>query len=107
MRFGHRVVAAEWSSATARWTVTAASGDGTATGTVELTCRFLFFCSGYYRYERGYEPVLPGAERFAGEIVHPQHWPSTCSGPGGGWSSSAAAPPRSRWCPRWPATLRT
>jgi cation diffusion facilitator CzcD-associated flavoprotein CzcO len=72
VRFGHRVVAAEWCSATATWTVTAA----TATGSVELTCRFLYFCSGYYRYERGYEPVLPGAERFAGELVHPQHWPA-------------------------------
>ena len=72
VRFGHRVVAAEWSSATARWTVTAE----TAAGTVELTCRFLYFCSGYYRYEQGYEPALPGAERFAGELVHPQHWPA-------------------------------
>jgi len=73
VRFGHRVVSAAWSSATARWTVTAATHEN---GTVELTCRFLFFCSGYYRYERGYEPVLPGAEQFAGELVHPQHWPA-------------------------------
>jgi len=72
VRFGHRVVAAEWSSTTASWTVTAE----TAAGTVELTCRFLYFCSGYYRYEQGYEPALPGADRFAGEIVHPQHWPA-------------------------------
>jgi cation diffusion facilitator CzcD-associated flavoprotein CzcO len=72
VRFGHRVLAAEWRSATATWTVTAA----TAAGTVELTCRFLFFCSGYYRYERGYEPPLPGAERFRGDLVHPQHWPA-------------------------------
>jgi cation diffusion facilitator CzcD-associated flavoprotein CzcO len=72
IRFGHRVVAAEWSSAVARWTVTAA----TATGTVTLTCRFLYSCGGYYRYDRGHEPVLPGAERFAGAIVHPQHWPA-------------------------------
>ena len=72
VRFGHRVVAAEWSSATARWTVTAATGTGTTT----LTCRFLFACTGYYRYERGHEPVLPGAERFGGPIVHPQHWPA-------------------------------
>jgi cation diffusion facilitator CzcD-associated flavoprotein CzcO len=71
IRFGHRVVDAEWCSATARWTVTAA----TVTGTTTLTCRFLFFCSGYYRYERGHEPVLPGSERFAGALVHPQHWP--------------------------------
>ena len=78
IRFGHRVVAAEWCSATARWTVTAATSgtSGRAAGTVTLTCRFLFFCAGYYRYERGYEPVLPGAERFAGKIVHPQHWPA-------------------------------
>ena len=75
VRFGHRVIAAEWCSATARWTVTAATS-GPAAGTVTLTCRFLFFCAGYYRYERGYEPVLPGAERFAGKIVHPQHWPA-------------------------------
>src|SRR5829696_6115495 len=44
VRFGHRIVAAEWSSAEARWTVTAE----TAAGTVELTCSFLYFCAGYY-----------------------------------------------------------
>ena len=31
-------------------------------------------CSGYYRYDEGYMPEFPGAERFAGQIVHPQHW---------------------------------
>jgi monooxygenase len=72
VRFGHRMVAAEWSSATARWTVTAA----TPRGTVELTCGFLYLCTGYYRYDRGYEPVVPGADRFAGELVHPQRWPA-------------------------------
>ena len=70
VRFGHRVIAADWCSATARWTVTATTSETSETrpavGTVTLTCRFLFFCAGYYRYERGYEPVLPGAEQFAG-----------------------------------------
>jgi cation diffusion facilitator CzcD-associated flavoprotein CzcO len=32
-------------------------------------------CSGYYRYDQGYTPEFPGAERFAGKIVHPQFWP--------------------------------
>ncbi len=32
-------------------------------------------CSGYYRYDEGYTPDFAGTERFAGEIVHPQHWP--------------------------------
>ncbi len=39
-----------------------------------MTCDFLFMCSGYYRYDDGHTPDFPGAERFAGRIVHPQHW---------------------------------
>jgi monooxygenase len=73
IRFHHRVVRAEWSTPEARWHVTA---ERTDTGeTVELTCGFLFSCSGYYRYDRGYEPELPGTDRFRGTLVHPQHWP--------------------------------
>jgi cation diffusion facilitator CzcD-associated flavoprotein CzcO len=40
-----------------------------------MTCGFLFMCSGYYRYDEGYTPDFAGTERFAGRIVHPQHWP--------------------------------
>jgi monooxygenase len=72
VRFHHRVVRAEWSSQDARWTVEA---ERTDTGdTVWLSCGFLLACSGYYRYDEGYTPELPGAERFAGRIVHPQRW---------------------------------
>jgi cation diffusion facilitator CzcD-associated flavoprotein CzcO len=71
--FGHRVTAASWSSAEARWTVEASRGaDGQ---TVRFSCGFLFVCSGYYRYDEGYTPRFDGIERFAGQIVHPQHWP--------------------------------
>ncbi|MDA8274028.1 MAG: NAD(P)/FAD-dependent oxidoreductase [Actinomycetota bacterium] len=73
VRFGHQVVSAEWSSDAARWTVVArCAGSGT---TAEMTCSFLFFCSGYYRYDHGYQPEFQGADRFGGAIVHPQHWP--------------------------------
>ena len=74
IRFNHRITRAEWSSDAARWTITAERTDTGAT--VELTCGFLFSCSGYYRYDRGYEPDFPGKERFAGTIVHPQQWPN-------------------------------
>ena len=37
--------------------------------------RFLFICTGYYRYDEGFTPDFEGTERFAGRIVHPQHWP--------------------------------
>jgi monooxygenase len=72
IRFGHRVVRAEWSTTDAHWTVQAQRGD--THETVRLSCDFLLMCSGYYRYDEGYTPDFPGMERFAGRIVHPQRW---------------------------------
>jgi cation diffusion facilitator CzcD-associated flavoprotein CzcO len=40
-----------------------------------VTADFLWACSGYYDYDQGYAPHLEGQERFAGRLVHPQHWP--------------------------------
>lgn len=73
IRLHHRVVAAEWSSEEARWTVTAERSDSDEPVTV--TCDFLFVCSGYFRYDQGYLPDFAGIERFGGETIHPQHWP--------------------------------
>ncbi|HXP56166.1 MAG TPA: NAD(P)/FAD-dependent oxidoreductase [Streptosporangiaceae bacterium] len=99
IRFGYRVTRAAWSSAEARWTVeathqAAATGNGTststdpngsapettpaspATATTEtFTCNFLLMCTGYYRYDHGYQADLPGIENFGGRVVHPQQWP--------------------------------
>jgi monooxygenase len=73
IRFHHRIVSAEWSTDDARWTVTAERSD---TGeTVTVTCDFYFSCSGYYRYDHGYQPDFAGLDRFQGQVVHPQHWP--------------------------------
>ena len=72
IRFGHRVKRAAWSSQDARWTVEAERGSEREP--VRFTCNFLFMCSGYYNYAEGYTPQFPGAERFAGRIVHPQKW---------------------------------
>jgi monooxygenase len=72
IRFHHRVVSAEWSSESRRWTVDAQRTD---TGQrVRLTCSFLFMCSGYYNHEDPYRPQFAGADRFTGRIVHPQFW---------------------------------
>ncbi len=73
IRYGQRVVRADWSTPEARWTVDV---EHAATGeTTRITCGFLLGCTGYYRYDRGYAPSFPGRERFAGPIVHPQQWP--------------------------------
>jgi monooxygenase len=73
IRFKHRVLSADWSSNTARWTVTAKREEDGAE--VQFTANFLFMCAGYYDYDQGYRPDFPGEESFAGQIIHPQHWP--------------------------------
>ncbi len=72
IRLGHRMIRAAWSSADARWTVEAQTKDGRI---VQLVCSFLYMCSGYYSYEKGFSPELPGMKRFQGQFVHPQEWP--------------------------------
>lgn len=70
IRYRHRVKRADWSSAEARWTVVV-EHDGQER---RFTCAFLFACTGYYDYGRGYMPDFPGAPDFRGQIVHPQFW---------------------------------
>jgi monooxygenase len=72
IRFGHRVTSAAWSGADAKWTVDVQRGD--AKERVQITCNFLFMCSGYYRYDQGFTPDFAGLDTFAGRVVHPQQW---------------------------------
>jgi len=72
MRFGERVVRAEWSTQNATWSVHTQRSDGSQ-GSFE--CSYLFMCAGYYSYKSGYLPEFPGREKFRGTIVHPQEWP--------------------------------
>ncbi|AFT99327.1 flavin-containing monooxygenase [Nocardia brasiliensis] len=76
IRYGTKVIAADWSSETARWTLTLEQRDA-AGDTVrrELTCGFLYACAGYYNYDHGYTPEFPGLSSFSGQVVHPQFWP--------------------------------
>ena len=74
IRFGHAVKAASWSSGDAKWTVEAERGE--AREAVQITCNFLFMCSGYYSYVEGYTPEFEGVKDFSGAVVHPQKWPS-------------------------------
>lgn len=73
IRFGLKVLSADWDSRRQRWTVEAlheASGD-----TQRYDAGFLMGCTGYYNYDAGYRPEFPEESRFKGQIVHPQHWP--------------------------------
>lgn len=70
IRYNHRVKKADWSTEKARWTIEAE----TNAGIVRFTCNFLYLCTGYYDYDKGYTPEFAGMNQFRGKIVHPQKW---------------------------------
>ena len=72
IRFGHKVLAADWDSATARWTLTVEDGEGAQ---CRLTAKFLYVGAGYYDYDEPYDAQFAGREDFQGELIHPQFWP--------------------------------
>ena len=73
IRFGKRLVSANWDADAALWHCGVrdmATGD-----TAFINTKFLFACTGYYDYEQGYQPQFPGRDAFQGPVIHPQHWP--------------------------------
>jgi monooxygenase len=72
IQYNQKVIEASWNGREKLWTLAIApSNDSNA---IHLKCRFLFMCSGYYNYEKGYLPKFEGYDDFAGKIVHPQLW---------------------------------
>ena len=70
IRYRHRLISADWSTAAACWTLIV-DQDGMER---RFTCNFLSMCAGYYDYARGHAPAFAGMARFRGRIVHPQFW---------------------------------
>ena len=62
---------ASWSSQAATWTLTVETPEGERT----FECSFVYFCTGYYKYESGYTPEFAGLGDYTGTVIHPQHWP--------------------------------
>jgi cation diffusion facilitator CzcD-associated flavoprotein CzcO len=72
VRFGHRVVRADWCSSQACWTLEV---EQAGQRRAHIRCNFLLACSGYYRYSEGHAPAFPGVADYRGRFVHPQFWP--------------------------------
>ena len=73
IRYRHKVLKADWCSASATWQLLVQRGDEAEP--LRLSCQFLMMCSGYYRYEAGYTPEFAGLEDYRGIFIHPQLWP--------------------------------
>jgi hypothetical protein len=76
IRFGQKLIAADWSSERSQWQLTVETPDGVR----RYRCGFLMMCAGYYSYDQGYEPEFEGKASFSGEWVHPQFWPENLGG---------------------------
>ncbi|KAI1841490.1 hypothetical protein JX265_009943 [Neoarthrinium moseri] len=72
INFKHKVVSADWSSKTNRWTV-AVENEGV---TKRYTSRFMVLGAGYYDYNQPLKVEIPGLSNFRGKIIHPQFWPT-------------------------------
>ncbi len=73
VRLNHRVVSADWSAQTGRWLVEVERTD--VARRFQISARWLFCGTGYYRYDAGYTPDFPGVSAYRGRLVHPQQWP--------------------------------
>jgi len=71
IRFGQKLVGADWCSERGQWQLTVDTPEGVR----RYRCGFLMMCAGYYSYDQGYEPEFDGKAAFKGEWVHPQFWP--------------------------------
>lgn len=72
IRFGSRVLSADWDGHSARWRLVVEAADG---GRQLLQARFLYLGAGYYDHDDPHDAFLPGRESFAGTMIHPQFWP--------------------------------
>lgn len=71
--YSQRAITYNFDSKTKRWNITTRN---TKTGEeTQYTSNFIFSCSGYYTYDKGYTPTFEGQEDFKGTIIHPQKWP--------------------------------
>ncbi|MDP4574320.1 NAD(P)/FAD-dependent oxidoreductase [Qipengyuania sp. G39] len=71
IRFGHKVLSADWRGSEARWHVTLETKEGERK---HLTANWLYLGAGYYDYDEPYDPGFDFGE-FEGQVLHPQFWP--------------------------------
>lgn len=71
IRYNHKVLAAEWSSETLKWTLTVDVNGQQST----ISGRWIILGTGYYDYDEPMKSTIPGLENFKGKVIHPQFWP--------------------------------
>ena len=73
IKYNKKAISYNYSSNKKLWSVVAQDNDS-GKETI-YTCKFIFSCSGYYNYTRGYMPEFKGQSDYEGKLIHPQKWP--------------------------------
>tara|TARA_Y100000746_G_scaffold224878_1_gene227927 strand:- start:32 stop:1477 length:1446 start_codon:yes stop_codon:yes gene_type:complete len=68
-----QVLKTSFNSTDKLWSVTVVNKKTQTNETYQ--CNYLFSCTGYYNYNKGFTPDFKGINDFQGQIIHPQHWP--------------------------------
>jgi monooxygenase len=71
--YNQRAISYDFDSKNKLWHIT--SIDTKSNKKTRYTSKFIFNCSGYYKYEKGYTPDFKGLSDFKGDFIHPQNWP--------------------------------
>ncbi|ANY19464.1 FAD-containing monooxygenase EthA [Tsuneonella dongtanensis] len=71
IRYGQKVLSADFDSARACWKVTVEDDAGWH----EITANWLYLAAGYYDYDKPYDPPFEGEAEFPGPLIHAQLWP--------------------------------
>ena len=72
IHFQHRVLSANYDSNTKKWSVEIENADNKKETWI---ANFVVGCTGYYNYDKGFQPDFPNQSAFKGQFIHPQHWP--------------------------------
>lgn len=72
LNLSHKVVKADWSSETQRWTIHV---DHKGQPKVYVA-KWLVLGPGLFDYEKPFPAIIPGIEKFQGKVIHPQFWPA-------------------------------
>lgn len=72
MNFRHKVVRADWSSETQKWTVQV-DHDGLRK---TLVAKWVMLGTGLFSYHDPFPTSIPGIDNFKGKVIHPLHWPA-------------------------------
>ena len=76
IRYHQELSSSNFDTETGRWTLQVVNPQTKEIS--EYNCKYLYICTGYYKYDKGYTPEFVGKENFKGQIIHPQQWPENC-----------------------------